>query len=238
MIKKLLPCLFALGTIALFAQEEQSELMAGMTALRMADHGTAEKAFTAAIGNAPDNARTWYYRAVNRLAVDDPQGALRDLDRALELDPTDVHGMLRRAEANERLGLMAAARKDLKQVLLVHQNGPAAEHALSQLGYHALAEGDARRALQYADKLCSIAPYDAAAHYEKGTALSLLDRDQEALGAFRRALELDPTMDKAMAGEGIILMRMGLRQDACFSLYAAREAGNRSVDELLMIHCE
>lgn len=238
MKKKLLPCLFALGAISAFAQDEQNELVAGMTALRKADHGAAERAFTAAIGTAPEDARTWYYRAVNRLAVDDPQGALRDLDKVLELDPTDVHGLLRRAEANERLGLMGAARSDLKQVLAIHRNGPAAEHALFQLGNHSLAEGDVRRALQHYDELCMIAPYDAMAHYDKGTALSLLERDEEALEAFRRALDLDPTMDKAMAGEGIVLLRMGRRQEACHALYAAREAGNGSVDELLLIHCE
>ncbi len=59
------------ATAPLFAQNADSDMLAGMSALRKEDHATAEQAFTRAVTMAPNNSKTWYYRGVNRLGQGD-----------------------------------------------------------------------------------------------------------------------------------------------------------------------
>jgi tetratricopeptide (TPR) repeat protein len=140
------------------AQDAQPDMLAGMTALRKADHATAEKAFTAAAAASPDDPRTWYYRAVNRMESGDANGALSDLERSLSLDPTDVHTLLRRAEVLSDQGHHTQADLDLQRVLAIRPTGPAAEHALLLIGERQVAADDRVSAKRTYDRLVSIAP--------------------------------------------------------------------------------
>jgi tetratricopeptide (TPR) repeat protein len=220
------------------AQSGDPSLVAGMTALHRADHGQAERAFTEAIGAAPDNARTWYFRGVNRLAAGDAHAAVSDLDMALTLDPRDVHALLQRAEAHERIGSNLAARADLRRVLDMHTNGPAAEHALLRLGYMAMAEGDTRSALKLFERLGAIAPTLPDGPLGMGVALALMERNEEAIEAFETALERDHSIAAAWSGMARVLLRQGRRQEGCHALQQARDLGASTVDEPLFIHCD
>jgi tetratricopeptide (TPR) repeat protein len=230
----LLPLL--LGSAIAVAQDDA--MLAGLSALRKDDHRAAEEAFTRAVDRTPDDLRTWYYRGVNRLLAGDAQGALSDLDRALVLVPNDAHSLLRRAEAHAALGSVAAARKDLNALLEHQPNGPAAEHALLSLGNFAMAEGDLRRAHVYYDQLVRIAPHNPLALADRGITLAALERDAEALEDLDLALERDPSLAQAHAHRGIILLRLGRRQEACHAFHEAHAWGDRSVEEMLLVHCD
>jgi Flp pilus assembly protein TadD len=234
MRKLMLPILLVCGTT--FGQDDA--MIAGLTALRMNDHRTAEEVFTHAVDKAPDDLRTWYYRGVNRLAVGDIKGALHDLDRVIELSPTDAHGLLRRAEARAQAGSVADARRDLNTLLLHQPTGPAAEQALEALGKFALAEGDMPGAHAHFDALVQIAPYSATALADRGVTRVALGREVEALADLELALDRDPTLSAAHAHIGIILLRQGRKQEACHALFAAHSLGDRSVEELLLVHCD
>ncbi len=219
------------------AQSSDADLLAGMGAMRANDHRAAERSFTMALGAAPDDARTWYYRGVNRLAMGDAVGALRDLDRTLVLQPGDVHAMLRRAEVYVLQGQVAWAKGDLRSVLVHQGNGPAAEEALLKLAHFAMMEGDVQGAFKRYDQLVSIAPSNPTGYCHRGILLSTMSQDDAALLDLERAMELDPTLDQAHAHTGIVLLRMDRRQEACHALNTAYDLGDRSVEELLMIHC-
>lgn len=220
------------------AQSADPEMIAGMTALRQDDHAKAEAAFTHAVNNNPANARTWYYRGVNRLEQGDLGGALQDLDQSLAIVPDDVHTLLRRAEVRSRMGAEHAATTDLNKILSLRPTGPAAEHALLLLGHFAMAKNDLLKAKGSYDRLISIAPYNAYGWCDRGIVLAAMHQDEEALADLERAIELDPTLDQAHVQKALALFRMDRRQEGCDALRQARDLGDKSVDEILLVYCE
>lgn len=220
------------------AQDSGDAMLAGMTALRKDDHRTAETAFSRAVVSEPSNAKTWYYRGVNRLSAGDAEGALNDLDRALVLAPEDVHSLLRRAEARNQLGAEQLATTDLNRVIELRPTGPAAEHALLQLGSIAMAKNDLVSAKTFYDRLIGIAPLNAFGWCDRGIVLSAMHMNDEALEDLEHAIEIDPTLDQAHVNKALVLFRMERRQEACHALHQAHDLGDRSVEELMLIYCE
>jgi Flp pilus assembly protein TadD len=226
-----------LPTMAL-AQPGNDDMLAGLSALRTSDHARAERSFTNAVAERPDDARAWYYRGVNRLTMGDATGAIADLDRMLALDPGNGNGLLRRAEAHLMTGAADAATTDLKTALAHYPDGPVAEHALLQLGHQAILKGDFATANGHFDHLVSIAPDNALGRCNRGIALAAVHADAEALGELDRALELDPTLEQAHVHRAIVLLRNGRKPEACAALQRAHVLGDTSVEEMLLIYCE
>lgn len=230
----LLPfCFLAVSAVA-----QDDALLAGLTAMRINDRPQAEAAFTLAVDRAPDDIRTWYYRGVNRLAAGNAEGAMADLDQVLALAPDDAHGLLRHAQANAMLGATAQARLDLAKLLEVQSNGPAAEEALETLGNFSLAEGDLRGAYAHFDRMVKIAPYSAHALAHRGSTLAGMGRDVEALEDLELAVDRDPSLALAYAQMAVVLINMGRKQEACHALHQAHALGERSVEEMLLVHCD
>ncbi|HRH37363.1 MAG TPA: tetratricopeptide repeat protein [Flavobacteriales bacterium] len=230
--------LLLLSTATVMAQRADGDMLAGMTAMRKDDHAAAEQAFSRAVEAEPNNARTWYYRGVNRLGDGDLGGAMQDFDKAIVLQPDDAHSLLRRAEVRSRLGAEQSATADLQRVLAVRPTGPAAEHALLHLGHFAMAKNDLVAAKSYYDRLVEIAPYNAFGWCDRGIVLSSMHMDDAALADLDRAVELDPTLDQAHVQRAIILFRMDRKQDGCEALHQAHDLGDKSVAEMMVIYCE
>jgi tetratricopeptide (TPR) repeat protein len=237
-MKKLLTPLALLLVLPTVAQDGAGEMLAGMSALRRQDHVTAERSFSQRIEAAPADLDAWYYRAVNRLTMSDLEGALNDLDHLLRLDPEHAHGLLRRSEARTAMSDRGGAQDDLRRLLNAYPEGPIAEHALFQLGHHAVMDGDMHKARQHYTQLCSIAPHQAMAWCNLGIAQAALGLDDEALLSLEKSIDLDDTLDQAHVNRAIVLFRLDRRTDACASLVRARELGDTSVDEMLLIYCE
>jgi len=218
--------------------QSSGEMLAGMSAMRNQDHVKAEESFTRAVSEAPNDMKTWYYRAVNRLGMGDVGGALKDLDHALALEPNDAHSLLRRAEVKARMGAEHSAMADLHHLLAMRPTGPAAEHALLHLGHFAVGRKDYMAAKAHYDQLIAIAPYNPYGWCDRGIVNATLLQDDDALGDLDRALELDPALDQAHVQRALVLLRMDRKQDACEALHTAHELGNKSVEEMLVIYCE
>lgn len=235
-MKTLSTCLLALSALTTYAQG--GEMLAGMSAMRAQKHSEAEEAFSRAVAIAPMDMKAWYYRAVNRIGMNDFGGALKDLDQALTLSPDDAHALLRRAEVKQELGAEHSALADLARILSVRPTGPAAEHALLQLGSYAMSRMDYAGAKAHYDQLVLIAPYNGMGWCNRGIALSAMHEDDLALADLDRAVEIDPTLDQAHLQRAIVLLRMNRKQEACAALHEAHDLGNREVEEMLLIYCE
>lgn len=237
-MRKPLFALAVLTSVPFMAQDDGNEMIAGLSALRRNDHATAERNFSERIDAVPADVDAWYYRAVNRLTMSDVQGAMHDLDNLLHLEPEHAHGLLRRSEARTAMGDRGGAQDDLRRLLNAYPEGPIAEHALFQLGHHAVMDGDMHKARQHYTQLCSIAPHQAMAWCNLGIAQAALGLDDEALLSLEKSIDLDDTLDQAHVNRAIVLFRLDRRTDACASLVRARELGDTSVDEMLLIYCE
>jgi len=236
-MKTLTTILTMLCVTALTAQQS-NDMLAGMSAMRAQDHTKAEESFSKAVAASPADMKTWYYRAVNRMGLGDLGGAMKDLDHALALSPDDAHALLRRAEVKSRLGAEHSALADLARILAVRPTGPAAEHALLQLGNAAMKRNDLMGAKAHYDRLIEIAPHNAFGWCDRGIVLAAMHEDDKALADLEHALELDPSLDQGHTQRGMVLLRMDRKQEACEALHAARQLGDKTVEETILIYCE
>lgn len=97
-----------------------------------------DSAFSAAIANDPEEVNLYVSRASYRSGVGDLRGALADLSRALELEPTvELH--LQRSEISDELGDLAAAAADAEAA---RRLDPSSIQAVSRLAWLKAERGD------------------------------------------------------------------------------------------------
>lgn len=220
----------------LLLNAQDPSAIAGMSASRTGTQ-TSTLLSAPAAGNAAA-ATVIYNRAIDHLANGDMNAAIMDLDEVLVLQPRDAYALLGRADAYTKLGEKERALADLWNVLGIQARGPVAEQALLKLGQNAMNEGDPRSAEILFDRYVNIAPYDALSWCHRGIAKSALRQNDAALEDLDKAIDLDPQLDKAHVNKGLILLRMGFRQEGCASLQLAHDLGDLTTQEMLLIHCD
>jgi len=120
-------------------------------------------------------------------ALDDVRAAARRRRLAL----TEIAGLRLMGE-----GKFARSLALLEEAVSLGATGPEIECAVlwGQLQTQGRAEPELRRALAALDRTLAVHPDVAAGHYYRGCVLGWLGKSNEAAGAFRRALELDPRL--------------------------------------------
>lgn len=209
----------------------------GLAAVRHQEHRAAVDIFTGVIAQRPEHARAWYYRGLSREALGDRTGALHDLDRALLLEPGDLNIRLRRAEAYVQAERFEQAEADLRVIIEAAPDHAIGLHARYTWGQVLVARGEREAALVHYDELVRLAPTDAKAWCNRGLVRNNLGEHEAAVADLAHALSLDPTLVKAYGGRAQALIALGRDEEACMDIIKARELGDASLDELLIIHC-
>ncbi len=114
--------------------------------------------------------------------------------------------MLQQAVAHHQAGRLAQA-EALYELILVEQ--PGHFDALHLLGVVASNRGDPQRALLLLERAIQIDAGNAAAHFNRGTALQSLGRWQEALACYERAVLIEPRFADALSNRAVIHTRLG-----------------------------
>jgi len=152
------------------------------------------------------------------------QGALAELDRALEIEPDNATLLVNRGTLLGATGRFAAAEHDLKKVLRLE---PAHADALYNLGVVMSKKGLWGEAVPHLKRAVELDPERGAAHYYLGEALNHVDDLYGALAAYQRAAELQPDNPRALYGLGIIYDRLSRPDDAAQMYRRSREVGRR-----------
>ncbi len=231
--------LFAALLVATLVQGQQATdgFADGLAAVRQQEHRTAVDIFTGVIAQRPAQARAWYYRGLSREALGDRVGALHDLDRALLLEPADLNIRLRRAETLVQAERYAEAEADLRVVLEAAPGQAIALHARYTWGQVLVAQGDREGALALYDELVRLAPGEAKAWCNRGLVRNGLGEHEAAMADLSHALSLDPSLVMAYGARAQALIALGRAPEACADIVKARELGDTSLDELLIIYC-
>ncbi len=168
------------------------------------------------IARAPDDAAAWSNRGNVRLALGDPQAAIADQGRAMELDPISADPHLNRGTAEESLGLWQAAAADYRWIL--ERDGAAGRppdaSALYNLGNVQGSLGDWPAARDSFAAAAEARPGFAMARSSAALAAFQLGELEEAERQLRNLIRRYPLFADARAGLTALLWRRGAGGEA------------------------
>jgi len=170
-------------------------------------YAQAEAALLASLRALPGRPSTLSNLGAARLALGRPQEALADLDAALAAEPGDAQTWCHRAAACTALQQPADALQAYDEALRLEPAfAPARYHRAALLGQLGRA-AEAHASLE--PLLAADRPDAAPAWLLAGQLLQALQRDEEALDAYRRALALDARLPRVHALLGQLLAALG-----------------------------
>ncbi len=137
--------------------------------------------------SAPDQAeaKRWRERAESKLVAGDFEGALPDLDRALELDRTNAFAWANRGAAKEKAGDRAGAIDDASAAIVL---SPGSGGAWRNRGLARGFQGDFVGAIADFDRAIALDPTDAMAWVARGAAHSDAGDLEEAIADYEEAV--------------------------------------------------
>ncbi len=156
-----------------------------------------------------------------RLERQDVTGALARLDKLLGETPDDVELLCARGTLHAQQSRFDRAGADLRRASRLAEHDP---RVLVATGLLACRRARWRDAIDPLREAATLAPADAAVQYYLGDAYNHVDELMPALTAYERAVELEPSNWRALKGVGVILDRLGRRDEATDAYRRAREA--------------
>jgi tetratricopeptide (TPR) repeat protein len=192
----------------------------------------------------------YIYRAFSYNGLGEYEKAIPDLDKAIELDPTDLASYIDRGKTKGYANDLTGSKKDFLYILTKDSTRDQAQAAFYYLGLIAYQQKEAKEAINYYDKFLILVPDDAEVYFNRGCVKDFLLRDLEgSIKDYDKAIELDPNYAEAYANRGAVkinlLTRRGIIQpskeqtkDACADLKKAKKLGDNAVDDMIFIFCD
>jgi Flp pilus assembly protein TadD len=174
--------------------------LAGLVAYRWGDLPAALRELKEAVRLAPQESRAHAALGLVQLQAGDLSSAVGSLEEATRLDPDSQEATSNLAKAYERQGRKDSARQALDRYRDIYERksgrqkvGPLRSRAMA-----AFEAGRLEEALAGFREVARLAPRDAQALAQSGSALLALQRLDEAREALERSLQIQPTNDYAL----------------------------------------
>ena len=151
--------------------------------------------------------------------------ALRDFERAIEINGRDVSAWVGRATLFARTGRLERAMSDLEQAIAID---PTYAEAWAKRCFTRMLLDRPRDALPDCEKAVALDPRHRDGHTNLGVVYAALHRTADAEASYRRALALDPRNGDAYYNYGVLLYVLNRRDEARDRL---RSACDRRVTE-------
>lgn len=191
----------------------------------------------------------YIYRAFSYNGLLKYNEAIQDLDNAIALDPADLASYTDRGKTKAYANKLEDARTDFLFILTkdsTDAQGQAALYYLAKIEYQLR---NLPASIKYYDKLILLLPNDAELYFNRGAAKGSMLNPAEAIKDYDQAIKLDPKFKEAYANRGVekinLLTTKGNIQptkdqtaDACLDLRKALQLGDKSVEDMIFIHCE
>lgn len=175
------------------------------------------------------NPHPWAYnnRSSVRAKLGDKEGALADVNKALEIDPDYAESYLQRSyirsEWEDREGALA----DVNKALEIAPNYADAYYSRGLLQYY---RGDRAEAIADLGKAIRLNPNNAYFYYSWGGRYSNEGDNQEAIFYYNKAIQLNPNYAEAYYDRGLAYSKLRDRQSALADFQKAvalyRQQGN------------
>ena len=160
----------------------------------------------------------YFARALDYLLVKNPDAAVSDIDRAIELSPNFALAYMLRADAHYMQYRMAKA----KDASLAAEAPDAKSEALLR-GRQVVTHLDLMDA--DLDQVIKLSPKNVYAHFNKGNVCMLQGDITGAISCYSHAIELKPDLAEAYYNRGLMYLRMGNKELGIADLSKAGELG-------------
>lgn len=155
-----------------------------------------------------DNAPAHNNLAAELLKLGKPDRAIEHFREAAKLSPRDPRPLVNLGSVQLQLGQRSRAISSFQDAVVVD---PSYAEAQRMLGRALFDDGDAIEAVAPLEKALGSDPNDAEAHLYLAQALEKVDRLHEALGHYKEAGKLNPSLNSAIIGAERTRQRMQLR---------------------------
>ncbi|MBG1268514.1 serine/threonine-protein kinase [Nostoc sp. WHI] len=152
-----------------------------------------------------------YQEGVNKYEAGNYEGAVKDLNQAIELEPQNALAYNKRGDAYYRLGDYEQAQADSTQAILLN---PQDANAYFDRGFAYSELGKYKEAIADYNQAIKLNPQNAYAYYGRGIARTQLKDNKGAIGDFSKAIALKPQYTEPYLQRGILRRRLKLRQAA------------------------
>ena len=232
--------------------ELKSDFDKGVQLLQSNHYEEAVKAFSEVLKKATDNRVKkfcYIYRSFSYNGLGEYKNAVTDLDKAIELDPTDLASYIDRGKTKTYAKDFGGATKDFLSILRKDSAGKQGQAALYYLGKIEYQSGNFQKSIEYYDKLILLTPSDPEVYFDRGAAKGMLMNTEGSIKDYDKAIQLKPDYKEAYANRGVakinLLTTKGNIQptkeqtiDGCADLKKAKELGDNSVDDMIFAYCE
>lgn len=165
--------------------------------------------------------RGYHNRGLAYLDAKQYPDALRDFDRALDINPRDVSALVGRGTLFARTGSFDRALTDLGRAIEVD---PSYAEAHAKRCFAKMMIEEPRNALPDCEKAVALNPRHRDAHTNLGVVYAALNRTGAAEASYRRALDIDPSNADANYNYGVLLAVLRRRDAARVFLGRACDA--------------
>jgi tetratricopeptide (TPR) repeat protein len=177
------------------------------TVLRNADYASAVGMWQATVAACPANGRAYGNLGTCLFAAGDRDGALRALNRAIELGFDSADAYCTRGSVYQAKGQLDRALGDYRRAV---EMDPRNVEALNNLGTALQALGRHDQAITYYTQAVTLRPDLADAYYNRGNAWYAAGQADRAIGDFARAIHLRPDYAEAYDNRGLAWKAKGL----------------------------
>jgi len=219
--------------------------------LKAQDYQNAEKGFSEVLSKTTDKGLKKYcliYRAFSYNGLGYYAKAIADLDKAIELDSSDVASYVDRGKVKAYIDDLEGAKQDFLHVLgkdSISEQGGASLFYLGKIAYQ---QGEFEKSIKYCDKYLLMDRNDPEVYFNRGAAKDMIMDPAGSIKDYDMAIQLDSTYAEAYANRGVAKINLQGKKgniqltkeqaaDACADLRKAKQLGDNTVDDMIFVHC-
>ncbi len=153
----------------------------------------------------------YYNRGIKKSKLGSYEEAIRDYNKAIELNPNDARAYHNRGYAKSKLGIFDEAIRDYDKAIELTPN---ATKIYNSRGIAKAKLGRYEEAIKDFEKVIELDPNDAIAYNNRGTAKDKVGRVDEAIRDYNKVIELDPNDADAYYNRGYAKLELTRYKEA------------------------
>jgi len=179
-------------------------------------------------------AGVYNYRGQAKSKFNDIDGALNDIGKAIELDPSFAKSYNNRAVLESDLNDHINAIKDYNKSIELDSTWA---NSYANRGLEKNYTEDYLGALEDFNKAIKLKSDDAISFAGRGFTKSNIKDYEGAIKDYDKAIELDPSYARAFINRGSAEIHLNKKNEACFDFRKADSLGDEGAKELIKNHC-